>query len=332
MSTVFASAVPAAPRALLSVRHLKVEVDAGGWLPWKRARIAVIEDLHFDLRAGEAIGIVGEAGCGKSVLAAALAGARRCAAGSIRCEGAELAAPGRAGEAALRRAIQHFESPSLSELKASRRAGEVIAARLRELEPGLEPAARKARAATALAEFGFPPSAAAKKLKTFGAGERARLALARALASGPRVLLLEVPLTVSGAGLSIAERETFLAQVGQIVQARKLGVIVFARQHADLPVWCTRWLTMCFGRIMEQAPAEMLREAPRHPYTRALWWSPPNANASPPHAAMAPVAQVAPMGCAFHPRCPLAESLCVRSVPTLRRVAPEHYAACHFLA
>jgi len=312
---------PAKPR--LSVRHLSVLFRARGLLAGLRqGRVLAVDDLHLDLRQGETIGFAGESGCGKSALARALAGLTPMT-GSVRCDGEELCVAGSKDTRALQRTIQLIEQTPLAGLKPRRRVGELLGTALRERHPKLEAAQRDAHIAALLARVGLAPEVLEKQLKQLDAATRARLALVRALCLQPKVLLCDAP----EGGLDAEQRESFVELVVELARQFDLALVLFAREPLALRGHCSRLLTMTLGKVMEQAPTDALLDAPRHPYTRALL---EQAGADEPAKAPPPL-QHAPMGCVFHPRCPLAEAACVRSEPHLRRVGPEHYAACHFL-
>ncbi len=308
---------PAKPR--LSVRHLSVHFRPRGLLAGVRqGRTLAVDDLHLDLRNGEIIGFVGESGCGKTALAQALAGLIPMT-GSVRCDGDELAAG--KDRAAQQTAIQLLPTVALEGIKPRKRVNEIVAEPLRARYPKLDVQQRDAHVAALLTRVGVPADWLSKPLKELTPAQKARIALARALCVQPKVLLCDVP----DARLDEIERAAYLDLVIDLADQLDLALILFAREPAALRAQCSRLLTMTLGKIMEQAPTDALLDAPRHPYTRALLaQTMPDAGAPPP-------LQHPPMGCVFHPRCPLAEAACVRTVPHLRRVGPEHYAACHFV-
>ncbi|MDB5986692.1 MAG: ATP-binding cassette protein [Nevskia sp.] len=320
---------PAKPR--LSVRHLSVHFRPRGLVAGLRhGRILAVDDLHLDLRRGETIGFAGESGCGKSALARALAGLTPMT-GSIRCDGEELAGTAQKDTTALQRAIQLIEEIPLAELKLRRRVGDIVSEPLRAQYPKLDAKQRDAHVAALLMRVGLPSELMQKQLKELDAPTRARVALARALCVQPKVLLCDAP----DASLDAAQRESFIELVVELAQQLDLALVLFAREPLALRRWCSRLLTMTLGKVMEQAPTDALLDAARHPYTRALLTQALEEDAGVDGKSkvksLPPPLQHPPMGCVFHPRCPLAESACVRSEPHLRRVGPEHYAACHFV-
>jgi len=321
---------PAKPR--LSVRHLSVHFRPRGVL--RRGHILALDDLHIDVRHGETIGFVGESGCGKTVLARALAGLQESITGSIRCDGEELGAAAKKDASLLPHPIQLIEENPLAQFKMRRKIGDIVGESLRLQTPKLDAQTRDSHVAALLARVGLPAELAQKTLKSLAAPERARVALARALCAQPKVLLCDAP----DARLDDEAREAFIELVVDVAQQMDLALLLFAQEPTALRGYCSRLLTMTLGKVMEQAPADALLDAPRHPYTRALLERAAMAEQSAPAAPQRraakpapPALQHPPMGCVFHPRCPLSESACVRSEPHLRRVGPEHYAACHFV-
>jgi oligopeptide/dipeptide ABC transporter ATP-binding protein len=184
--------------------------------------------------------------------------------------------------------------------------------------------AERARVAQLLERVGLRPEAARRWPHEFSGGQRQRIAIARALASGPKLIIGDEP--VSALDVSVQ------AQVVNLLQdlIRDLGLTFVLISH-DLGVVrhiADRVAVMYLGTIVEEGPAEQVFGAPRHPYTRALLAAVPGngARAAPiegdPPSPIAP-----PAGCRFHTRCPFAEAICSEQVPLL--AGGQHLAACH---
>jgi oligopeptide transport system ATP-binding protein len=325
---------------ILSVRHLKVHFRPRGIWPRRRGSIQAIEDLHLDLRAGETLGIVGESGCGKSTLARTLIGLQAPTSGSIRYGGQELATLPRKEWRPLRRELQMVFQDPLGSLDPRMSIGQIVAEPLRELCPEIPASEHPKQVAAMLRRVGLSPDIVDRHPGEFSGGQAQRIGIARALIVRPKVLICDEAVSA----LDVSVRAQIVNLLAELRQEYGLTLIFIAHDLAIVRYLCDRVLVMYLGRVMEQAAAEDLFSIPRHPYTRALMAAAPaGAEAQPPgpenskkkRKALAgdmPSAEHPPMGCVFHTRCPLMESTCVASVPGLRRVGPEHYAACHFVA
>ncbi len=327
---------------ILSVRHLKVQFRPRGIWPWqRRSPIRAVDDLHLDLRAGETLGIVGESGCGKSSLARTLIGLQAPTSGSIRYAGRELAKLSKKEWRPLRRELQMVFQDPLASLNPRMTVGQIVAEPLAELCPEIPASEHAARVAAMLQRVGLSPDIVDRHPHEFSGGQAQRIGIARALIVRPKVLICDEAVSA----LDVSVRAQIVNLLMELRQEYGLTLIFIGHDLAIVRYLCDRVLVMYLGKVMEQAGASDLFGSPKHPYTRALLAAAPAAAAAPEPvdgknrkkkrkagAAELPNPAQPPMGCVFHTRCPLMESACVASVPSLRRVGPEHYAACHFVA
>ncbi|MDB5973261.1 MAG: ATP-binding cassette protein [Nevskia sp.] len=327
---------------ILSVRHLKVYFQPRGILPWQRkGEIRAVDDLHLDLRAGETLGIVGESGCGKSSLARALIGLETPTSGSIRYAGRELANLSKKDWRPLRRELQMVFQDPLASLNPKMTVGQIVAEPLRELCPEIPASEHAQRVAQMLERVGLSRDIVDRHPHEFSGGQAQRIGIARALIVKPKVLICDEAVSA----LDVSVRAQIVNLLVELRQEYGLTLIFIAHDLAIVRYLCDRVLVMYLGKVMEQAGAADLFGTPKHPYTRALMAAAPSAaEATPvveadgkkkkkrkPPSGDLPSPAHPPMGCVFHTRCPLMESACVASIPSLRRVGVEHYAACHFV-
>jgi oligopeptide transport system ATP-binding protein len=326
---------PQKPKPLLSIRRLKVNYRTRRILPWHRApAVRAVDDIHFDLYAGQTLGIVGAPGCGKRTLALALSDQLPTSAGSIRYRDQELTALSKKDWLQLRPQIQLASLNGPYALPPRKSAIDVVAESLRGLRPAVALAERRARATAALAAVGVEADIGAKPAGDLDRSTCVRVALARALATNPQLLICDELLS----GLEAAAQQPLITLLTALRGGGARAVIHISDDFALTAQLADRVLVMYLGKVMEQGAAASLHSQPKHPYSRELLTATPvDARAAPPVVSRwLPSRDTArshpPMGCVYHPRCPLAEHACVQSVPLLRRVKGEHYVACHFVA
>jgi oligopeptide transport system ATP-binding protein len=317
-----------ASKPVLSVRRLTVDHPLPAAWPWhRRGLLRAVDDLHFDLRAGEALGIVGESGCGKSTLARALVGLQTTTAGGIVLDGRDVARLDERGWRPLRRHIQMVFQDPVGSLDPRMTLAESVEEPLAGLCPELDTAARRERVAQWLQRVGLGPELAARYPHELSGGQCQRAGIARALIVGPRVLVCDEPV----AALDTANQAQILALIAELQREHQLALVFISHDLAVVQQLCQRVLVMYLGRIVEQAAAAELFGRPRHPYTRAMLAAVPGAADGAVLEGEPPSPADPPSGCVFRTRCPMADELCAREVPHLRRVGERAYAACHFV-
>jgi oligopeptide/dipeptide ABC transporter ATP-binding protein len=318
-----------APAPLLEVRGLKRHfVTRRGFPRAVTTTIRAVDGIDLDVAPGEAVGIVGESGCGKSTAARAMLRLIEPDAGSIRFAGSDLrAARGRA-LIALRRQMQMVFQDPYASLNPRRSIGQTLAEPL--IVHGL--ARRRAAwdaAAALLEEVGLAAALLRRYPHEFSGGQRQRIGIARALALRPSLLVADEP--VSALDVSVQAQILLLLRA---LQARRGLAFVFVSHDLAVVRWfCARVAVMYLGRIVERGPVDAVFAAPRHPYTRLLRAAVPVPDplrriAVPRLAGDLPSAAAPPPGCHFHPRCPRASDRCRREPPAWTEAAG-HGVACH---
>jgi peptide/nickel transport system ATP-binding protein len=313
--------VNAAP--FVAIRGLRVAFDGQ----------AALRGIDLDVAAGEAVGLVGESGCGKSVTWLAALGllpSRAAIGGSARLGGQELLGAPPAVMERVRggRVAMIFQDPA-SSLNPVHRIGPQIAEAL-ALHRGMRGKEARAEAKRLLDQVGMPD--ASRRLDAYphelSGGQNQRVMIAIALAGRPELLVADEPTT--------ALDVTIQAQILELLQAlrRETGMALVLISH-DLGVVaesCERVAVMYAGRIVEEAPTARLFAAPTHPYTRGLLGAlPPLDGPRAPLAAIpggVPEPWAMPPGCAFAPRCAHRCATCDEAVPVATTLAPGHRAAC----
>jgi oligopeptide/dipeptide ABC transporter ATP-binding protein len=286
--------------------------------------VRAVDGVSLSVARGETLAIVGESGCGKSTLGRLLLRLIEPDSGALRFEGEDLLALSPAALRARRRAMQLvFQDPFASlDPRMTVEAAIMEPLKLHGLHRGRE----RARVAEILARVGLRPELARRWPHEFSGGQRQRIAIARALASEPKLIIGDEP--VSALDVSVQ------AQVVNLLAGliRELGLTFILISH-DLGVVrqiADRVAVMYLGRIVEEGPAEAIFRAPRHPYTRALLAAVPGQGGKVEVLeGDVPSPVNPPSGCRFHTRCPHAEARCRAEVPALRAGGPGHLAACH---
>jgi len=318
---------------LLSVSQLKVYFPVHNRL-FGRVRdfVRAVDDVTFRISPGETLGLVGESGCGKTTLARAVVRLVNVTSGSIEFEGRNITRLRGSELRVQRRAFQIIFQDPFSSLDPRLPAGEIIgeALDIHRLTPN--PQARREQIAMLLKAVGLTAEHAARYPYEFSGGQRQRLAMARALAVEPRLLVCDE--AVSAIDVSVQAQIVNLLQ--ELQQRRSLAYLFIAHDLAVVGHLSHRVMVMYLGRIVELAEAKLLVRAPRHPYTQALISAVPTVESGSKRqrivlAGDVPSAVHPPAGCPFHPRCPRAEfPKCQAEPPLLREVTPGHWASCHF--
>ncbi|MGW4164725.1 ABC transporter ATP-binding protein [Streptomyces sp. NPDC004788] len=314
---------------LLSVRELTTT------FPGRRraAPVRAVDGVSFDIAAGETLGLVGESGCGKSTTGRTIVRLLEPSAGSVVYDGRDIAHLSQRELKPLRKDLQMVFQDPHSSLNPRQTVARIISDPL--MVHGTPAAAARARAAELMELVGLIPEHLDRYPHEFSGGQAQRIGIARALATGPRLVIADEP--VSALDVSVQ------AQIVNLMERlqRELGLAYLFIAH-DLSVVkrvCDRVAVMYLGRIVEIGDKERVYDAPAHPYTRALLSAVPLPDpvaertreritllGDPPSPA-AP-----PPGCTFHPRCPKAQAICRSEAPLLRIGAPgeAREVACHF--
>jgi peptide/nickel transport system ATP-binding protein/oligopeptide transport system ATP-binding protein len=319
---------------LIQVRNLRKYFAITRGIIFQRqiGAVKAVDDVSFDVLAGETLGIVGETGCGKSTTARLLVRLLDPTSGQILFDGEDVAQ--RKGDTlkALHREVQMIFQDPYSSLNPRKTVGSIIA------EPfaihGLlrGEGERKKRVQELMDRVGLNPEHYNRYPHEFSGGQRQRIGVARAIALEPRLLVADEP--VSALDVSIQ------AQVLNLLRGlqREMGLTLIFIAH-DLSVvrhMCDRVAVMYLGKLVEVAPSEALYGFPRHPYTGALLSSVPVPDPVGGRrerqllSGDVPSPANPPPACRFHTRCPKAQEVCGTEEPPLEDKGNGTRAACHF--
>ncbi|WP_232468260.1 ABC transporter ATP-binding protein [Bordetella genomosp. 13] len=319
---------------MLIVRDLKKHFEIGGGLLPGRPKTAVraVDGVSFEVAKGETLGIVGESGCGKSTTARLLMHLIEPDSGSLIFDGDEVAGVRGISVRELRLHMQMVFQDSYASLNPRLTIADSIA--FGPSVAGMDGAQARTRALSLLKMVGLEPGTFAQRYPhELSGGQRQRVNIARALAMGPRLLILDE--SVSALDKSVE------AQVLNLLRQlkRELGLTyVFISHDLNVVQYISdRVLVMYLGQVVESGPVDAIYGGARHPYTAALLASRPSMDprrrvTTPPLSGDPPNPINPPSGCRFRTRCPRAQQRCAQEAPVLAP-SPDtdgHMAACHF--
>jgi oligopeptide transport system ATP-binding protein len=293
-------------------------------------RLTAVDRVSLAVKRGEILGLVGESGSGKTTCGRLIARLEEPDSGSIEFDGEDwLALSGKTLRRRRRDLQVIFQDPQTS-LNPRMTAGDQVAEPLRV--QGLASRRQmRARVEELLAEVGLSADAAARFPSEFSGGQRQRIAIARALATRPKLLVCDEP--VSSLDVSVAAQVINLLL--ELREKSGLSYLFISHDLATVERMSDRIAVMYLGRIVEEGPSADLAARPLHPYTTALLSAVPDPNpaSSRPRVVLAgepPSAADPPPGCAFHPRCPIARPRCREESPALSAPLPGRLVACFY--
>ena len=318
---------------LVEVRNLKkyFPVTRGIVFQKKVGMVRAVDGISFSIAHGETLGLVGESGCGKTTAGRTLLGLYPPTDGEINIDGHNLRTARGAEMMAIHRKAQIIFQDPYASLNPRWTVSAIVSEPLRvhHLLPEKE---RMERVRELLRLVGLSPSQLNRFPHEFSGGQRQRIGVARALASDPKFIVCDEP--ISALDVSIQ------AQVVNLLEDLQdhfgLTYLFIAHDLSMVRHICDRVAVMYLGIIVELGDRDGLYENPLHPYTQALLTAVPIPNPKKDRARQRlalqgeiPSPLSPPSGCRFHPRCPIAKPHCSEQAPEMREIQPGHWVACH---
>lgn len=317
-ATTVPPASPMAGTTVLDARHLArhYEVPRGAFR--KPAVIRALADASFTLETGRTLAVVGESGCGKSTLARLVTMIEPPTAGTLSIDGVEVVGADRAALAKLRSRVQIVFQNPYGSLNPRQKIGAALAEPLVINRPGMSRAERSAAVLDMLTRVGLRPEHADRYPHMFSGGQRQRIAIARALMLRPEILVLDEPVSA----LDLSVQAQVLNLLVELQQSLGLAYLFISHGLSVVRHMADDIVVMYLGRIVEQAPREVLFAGPKHPYTRALLSATPVADPARARERIRLKGEMPspfnpPPGCPFNTRCPLAFDRCRTERPKL---------------
>lgn len=322
---------------LLKVEHLHKEFPTGsGFMGGKFSKkvVSAVNDLSFEIRAGETFGLVGESGCGKSTTGRAIMHLDPPTSGKVYFEGRDISKMNKKELKAMRREMQFIFQDPYASLNPRMTIGEIIS------EPMVihgigTPEERIERVRELLDVVGLNPEHINRYPHEFSGGQRQRVGIARSFILRPKLIICDEPVSA----LDVSIQAQVLNLLKDLQKQYGTAYLFIAHDLSVVQHISDRVAVMYLGKMVELSDWKSLYAEPNHPYTQALLSAVPipdpdvqqNRNriilAGDPPSPIDP-----PSGCRFHTRCPIAQAKCSEEAPEFREIGEGHFCACHYAA
>lgn len=311
------------------VKHFALKKRRGFWGP--RELVRAVDDINFTVKKGEAIGIVGESGCGKSSVAKTILNIYPPQRGKVLFKGTDLTTLNERQWKPIRKKIQYIFQDPLGALDPRM----TILSQVEEpliIHGDRNRDRRREKALQQLAEVGLNRHLGEKYPHELSGGQRQRAVIARALILEPELLICDEPISA----LDVSIQAQVVNLLDTLRRDKGITVIFISHDLSMVKHLCDRIAVMYMGKIVELSDTASLYKLPGHPYTRVLISSIPIPDPAlekneTPLAGEPPSVLDPPSGCRFHPRCILAEPLCSTSRPPLQKLSHTREVACHLV-
>ncbi len=293
--------------------------------------VHAVDNVSFEVRPGETLGLVGESGCGKSTLGRCLVRLYEPSGGAILFEGEDIAGKSLSQMRPIRPRLQMVFQDPYASLNPRRRVGDIIAEPLRVHHSGWGAARIAERVRELIDLVGLAQEHTERFPHEFSGGQRQRIGIARALALEPKMLVLDEPVSA----LDVSVQAQIINLLCDLQERLHLTYIFIAHDLSVVRQVSNRIAVMYLGSIVEIGPTDDILTSPRHPYTQALISAVPVADVSSDRVRRivltgdVPNPIAPPPGCRFHTRCTRIEARCRSERPELTPRPNGGHSACH---
>ena len=315
--------------AVVSVRDVTKHFPVrGGVLLRTIGHVHAVDNVSFDVRDGEAFGLVGESGCGKTTLGRLILKMYPVTSGSIVFEGQDITAIDRKE---LARRMQIIFQDPFGSLDPRLTVGGIISEGLEVHEVGTQ-AERADRVAETMNVVGISSHYAQRYPHEFSGGQRQRIGIARALVLQPKFIVCDEPVSA----LDVSIQSQILNLLRELQSQMGLTYLFIAHNLAVVKYMADRIGVMYLGEIVEQAATGELFRNPMHPYTQGLMSAIPTPDPTQRRERIVirgeiPSPMNPPTGCRFNSRCPFAGDICHEADPVFKDYGNDHFVACHMV-
>ena len=328
---------------LLEVRNLKVHFPVfGGVLQRKVAEVKAVDGVSFAVYSGETVGVVGESGCGKTTVGRAIINVLRHVSPDVHIDGeiilhssrgpVDLVKLSRKEMLPYRSEIQMIFQDPYSSLNPRLSVMQIIAEPLEIHKPEMRKKEREERVHWLLEKVGLQPEYAMRFPHEFSGGQRQRIGIARALATNPKLIICDEPVSA----LDVSVQAQVINLMEDLQGEFGLSYVFIAHDLSVVEHISDRIAVMYLGTVAEIGDAEQVYFMPKHPYSRALISAVPHPDPNLVKAQRTvlqgdlPTPLNKPSGCVFHTRCPIARPNCSEFIPQLEDKGAGQFVACPY--
>jgi oligopeptide/dipeptide ABC transporter ATP-binding protein len=316
---------------LLEVKNLKKYFPIKGGIFGKKTikQVKAVDDVSFEVFKGETLGIVGESGCGKSTTGRALLRLLEPTSGDIYFQGKNIAHLKKNEMRVLRKDMQIVFQDPFASLNPRMKVGEIIEEPLINFHL-YDKAGRKKRVLEIMEQVGLTASQINRYPHEFSGGQRQRIGIARALATNPKLIIADEPVSA----LDVSIQSQVLNLLKDLQKELDLTYIFISHDLSVVKHFCDRIGVMYLGKMVEIADKKELYHRPMHPYAQALLSAVPSPNPKKKKERIVlqgdvPSPSNPPSGCTFHPRCFECMDICSEVTPVLEEKEPGRLVSCH---
>lgn len=316
---------------LLEVSNLKKYFPIqGGILQRTVGHVRAVDDITFTLQKGEALGLVGESGCGKSTTGRTILRLIEKTEGTVKFKGVDIHSLNRKDLRALRPKMQLVFQDPYSSLNPRIKVGDAIGEAL--VDHGIVSKNDiRDRVKEIMSICGLAPYQIDRYPHEFSGGQRQRIGIARALIMNPEFIVADEPVSA----LDVSIQAQIINLLSDLQEQKELTYLFISHDLSVVEHLCNRIGVMYLGSMVEMAPREELFTNPLHPYTKALLSAIPVPDPTRKAERIVlegdiPSPANPPSGCKFHTRCPFAQERCKVETPIYKDAGAGHYVACHY--